>query len=231
VLVVDGSLITRNANRVARKNHNPGCPCCEVGFPCDPTDCGDETTSPIRRVTLELVMPDEIVAISQGSGGTGARNAHISSGWTSLNGTYNFLLNLSTCKWDSIKVLDSSDVYAEAWRLPSIANCSNYLDLIDPSRDIPILAPQLLTGEQVNLEMVTTSFQAVFKHEFTITIPANGPFFQWRIKADDLLGELCVESPLVFDRVRLFDGASTTDAEFVCAGDDAGASKAVSHVS
>ena len=217
---------------MARKNHNPGCPCCEAAFPCDPTDCGDETTSPIRRVTLELVMPDEIVAIAPGSGGTGARNTHISSGWTALNGTYNFFLSLSTCQWDAIKILDSSDIFAEAWRLPSTANCSNYLSLIDPSTMIPILDPQPLTGEQVTLEMVTTNSGAVFKHEFLVTIPGNGPFFQWRIKADASLGELCDESPLVFDRVRLFDGVSSTpDAEFVCEGDDAGASAAISHVS
>lgn len=209
---------------MARKKYNPGCPCCEATFPCTPTDCGDETTSPIRRVTLTLDMPNEIVAIGVPTGGGGQRETYISRGWSTINGTYTFELNLSTCRWSTAHFPDPTGVFVECWRLPSTANCANYLSLIDPDIMIPSISPQYLSGSDVRIDMFTSDFVSKFFHRFQVAVAELGPFFSWGIDKG-ASGEVCGESPLVFEKIKI----GSNDADYVCDGDDALTSKANSY--
>jgi len=198
---------------MARKKHNPGCPCCEADFPCTPTDCGDETTSPIRRVTLQLSLPDEIDLINPPSGGAGLRLVYASTGWSTINGTYTFELNLDTCIWQATKTPDSSGICAEAYRLGGDTDCSNYLARLEDAREsgLPVFDScyRVVDASVVMSRDVTGT---IFTHNFNVNISTNGPEFFVSFKPSTGNENLCGESPLVVDEIRLDD----TNPSFDC---------------
>lgn len=191
---------------MARKNHNPGCPCCDADFPCEPTDCPDETTKNIKRVTLELVMPDDIVLISQAGGFGFLRRLARFSGWESINGTYTFELNEVTCKWESFQFPDTSDIYVESWELPNDTNCSN----IDTKIAAEIALGRspyyegFMPSDCVNLIMFTFDITTKFKHEFQIFINedlACGGVIAINLGPSSEPGNVCGESAIVYKDV------------------------------
>jgi hypothetical protein len=173
-------------------------------------------------------MPDEIVAIGQIEGAGNRRLTYISSGWASLNGTYTFELNLATCLWNSVQTVSATGVHVEAWSLFQTTRCDTYVGDIDPDSMLPVLEGQHLSS--VRISMSTHSAGTRFFHEFSVAVVDLGPFFSWQIESSPETEDLCNESPLVFYRVVLARGTGEGDAEFICEGDDAGASTANSYV-
>lgn len=219
---------------MARKHHNPGCPCC---FPCESTDCGDYTTRNIRRVTLELEMPDSIVLIGQTSSSPPGRRLVRYTGMSSIDGTYTFTLNETTCKWSTDILPDVSGINLENWLLRETTDCSNieseiaYQESIGatPYHDGPMLS------NCFRIIMQTFSFDTVFSHEFTL-------FFDGQVDCGGVIGiaiwppsgdaNLCDDSPIVFKEVTIMQrtpGGFFGVPQFDCGGLSSITGTATSH--
>lgn len=193
---------------MASKHHNPGCPCCELDFPCDPTDCGDSTTRNIRRVTLELVMPDEIVLIGQTSSSPTGRRLVRYTGCESISGTYTFELNEEFCNWRADVFPDTSGIHLENWLLRTVANCTNIESEIALQRSFgatPYHEGAMLAN-CLNINMQTFASGTQFSHEFNVSFSGDvacGGELGIRLWPVGGVGNLCGESSIVFRDVTV----------------------------
>jgi hypothetical protein len=167
-------------------------------------------------VSFALSLPDEIVLINpplQASGG--ARLVYVSNGWSTINGTYNFELNLSTCKWNSSFNPDASGIFAEAWNIFGGVDCSDYLVKIEDESEvgIPVHSPKYYRENDVLIDMITELSDSVLAHAFGISVNENGPFLRISFEPSTGNEDRCGESPLIVDSITLASSTPDLDCE------------------